>query len=183
MMTTSMAVVNPMGLVGHCGVLNRVRRSSSRSRQNMSFCVRAGESDSIINRLTVAVQNSPLAKGKQALAKLQAGNYDEVATREKLEGLIRDNPVVMFSFSSCPFCKKAKKELDDMGVKYTALELDQISDGMALRAELAEKTGRTSMPNIWIGGEGIGGCNDGPGLMPLKAQGKLEEMLKQADAL
>ena len=73
--------------------------------------------------------------------------------------------------------------LSDMGVEYKALELDQMADGMALRAELAEKTGRTSMPNIWIGGQGIGGCNDGPGLLPLKSQGKLDSMLKEAGAL
>ena len=49
-----------------------------------------------------------------------------------------------------------------MGVEYTALELNDMGDkGKALRAELAERTGRTSVPNIFISGEGIGGCNDG----------------------
>ena len=89
----------------------------------------------------------------------------------------------MFSFSTCPFCKNAKKLLDDLDVKYVALELDQRQDGYAIRAELAEKTGRTSMPNIWIGGTGIGGCNDGPGIMTLQKEGKLEGMLKEAGAL
>ncbi|KAK3243156.1 hypothetical protein CYMTET_47175 [Cymbomonas tetramitiformis] len=47
--------------------------------------------------------------------------------------------------------------------------------------ELAKLTGRTSVPNIWIGGENIGGCNDGsPGLMPLVNEGKLEEKLAKA---
>ena len=44
---------------------------------------------------------------------------------------------------------------------------------IALRAELAERTGRTSVPNIFIAGEGIGGCNDGPGLLTLQKEGKL----------
>ena len=71
-----------------------------------------------------------------------------------------------------------------MGVKYKALELNEMGDeGKALRAELAERTGRTSVPSTFIAGEGIGGCNDGPGLIPLKDEGRLEGMLKAAGAL
>lgn len=58
----------------------------------------------------------------------------------------------MFSWSGCPFCKKAKALLDSEGAKYTALELDQMPDGKAIRAELAKLTDRTSVPNIWIAG-------------------------------
>jgi glutaredoxin 3 len=114
----------------------------------------------------------------------QAGQYDEAKTQAQLEGYIGANPVMMFSFSSCPFCVKAKKILDDAGVKYTAVELNTMgAEGMALRAELAQRTGRTSMPNIFIAGEGIGGCNDGPGIVTLQAEGKLMPMLKAAGAL
>lgn len=48
---------------------------------------------------------------------------------------------------------------------------------------LLQRTERTSMPNIFIEGQSIGGCNDGPGLMTLKRNGKLEGMLKTAGAL
>ncbi len=68
--------------------------------------------------------------------------------------------------------------------QYTALELNDMgAQGKALRAELAHRTGRTSVPNIFIGGEGIGGCNDGPGLMTLQSEGKLVPMLKAAGAM
>mmetsp|Transcript_58397 Transcript_58397/g.127762 ORF Transcript_58397/g.127762 Transcript_58397/m.127762 type:complete len:128 (+) Transcript_58397:266-649(+) len=121
---------------------------------------------------------------KISFAKMQAGDYDEEAAQKKLEGYIGGDKVVMFSFSKCPFCIKAKKELNDMGVPFTALDLDQMDqEGKELRAELAKKTKRTSMPNIFIAGEGIGGCNDGPGLMTLKKEGKLEPMLKEAGAI
>jgi glutaredoxin 3 len=148
-----------------------------------SFAVRAGLND-VINDLTIAIQNSPLAKGKAALAKLQAGQFDEIATGSKIDELIAGNPVMVFSFSSCPFCVKAKKILDDANVKYKAIELNQMgADGMAIRAVLAERTGRTSMPNIWIGGQGIGGCNDGPGIITLQKSGELIPMLEKAGAL
>ena len=147
------------------------------------MAVRADLND-LINSVSVAIQKSPLANGKAALAKLQAGDYDADATRKAVDTYIAGNPVFMFSFSSCPFCKKAKKILDDAGAKYTAIELDQMgAEGKALRAELAERTGRTSMPNIWIAGKGIGGCNDGPGIATLQASGELEGMLRQAGAL
>ena len=72
----------------------------------------------------------------------------------------------------------------DLGVEFKAFELNEMGDeGKALRAELAERTGRTSVPSTFIAGEGIGGCNDGPGLIPLKGSGKLDEMLKAAGAI
>lgn len=74
--------------------------------------------------------------------------------------------------------------LTDLGVDYAVFELNEMGDrGKALRAELAERTGRTSVPNTFIGGEGIGGCNDGPGIMTLKEEGKLVPMLQAAGAL
>lgn len=46
----------------------------------------------------VALKNSPLNAGKKALAKAQAGEYDAAATRSKIEGYIRDNKVIVFSW-------------------------------------------------------------------------------------
>jgi glutaredoxin len=44
-------------------------------------------------------------------------------------------------------------------------------------------TDRTSMPNIFISGKGVGGCNDGPGVATLQKSGELVPMLKAAGAL
>jgi len=130
------------------------------------------------------LSSGPLNEAKIWFAKSQAGEYDEAAMSAKLESYISDNKVVMFAFSKCPFCIKAKNELNEMGVDYLPVDLDKMGDeGTQLRAELAKKTTRTSMPNIFIAGEGIGGCNDGPGLMTLKKQGELVPMLEKAGAL
>lgn len=56
-------------------------------------------------------------------------------------------------------------------------------EGKALRAELAKLTDRTSVPNIWIDGKSVGGCNDGPGVLTLQREGKLVPMLRAAGAL
>lgn len=74
--------------------------------------------------------------------------------------------------------------LTDMDVPYTVYELDQMDqEGKELRAELAKMTQRTSVPNIFIAGEGIGGCNDGPGLMTLEKNGELKPKLQAAGAI
>ena len=52
-----------------------------------------------VNGLQEAFQNSPAAQFKQGLAKMQAGDYDEVAVKAKLDGLIGE-PAVMFSFTT-----------------------------------------------------------------------------------
>jgi len=58
--------------------------------------------------------------------------------------------------------------------------VDEAEDGKALRAEMAEVFGRTSVPAIWIGGAFVGGCNDGPmgGLMKLEETNELDALLK-----
>ena len=125
--------------------------------------------------------------GKKALAIAQAGaDYDPAVYASKVDAAIASakGKTMVFSWSGCPFCKKAKALLDAKGAKYTALELDQMEDGQKYRAALAEKTGRTSMPNIFIDGVGIGGFGDGsPGLKPLSDAGELEGRLRAAGAL
>lgn len=53
-------------------------------------------------------------------------------------------------------------------------------EGYALRYELAKMTGRTSVPAVFVGGEFVGGCNDGGlgGVMTLESQGKLKGMCR-----
>ncbi|KAL1525101.1 hypothetical protein AB1Y20_019973 [Prymnesium parvum] len=53
-----------------------------------------------INSLQETIQQSPVANLKKGLAKLQAGNYDQPVVKAKLEQLIRENDVIMFSFTT-----------------------------------------------------------------------------------
>ena len=124
-------------------------------------------------------------EGKKKLVKSMAGEYDAEAIQARTNGLINDNPVLMFSFTTCPFCVKAKGVLDGMNAKYTVVELDVDPDGKAIRAEMGDLIGRTSVPAIWIGQEFVGGCNDGPlgGVVKLNDEGKLKGMLKNVGAL
>jgi glutaredoxin 3 len=75
--------------------------------------------------------------------------------------------------------------LDGYNAEYKVVELNEVSGGYALRAELAELTGRTSVPALYVGGQFLGGCNDGGlgGVMTLDRNGKLQPLLAEAGAL
>lgn len=144
------------------------------------FAVRYGNTSS-----ATALSMNIFNEGKKALVKRLAGDFDEVAIKARINNLIKENKVLMLSFTTCPFCLKAKACLDAKNAKYTAVELDKDPDGKAIRAVMADLVGRTSVPAIWIEEKFVGGCNDGPmgGVLKLDEAGKLDEMLKAAGAI
>jgi len=100
------------------------------------------------------------------------------AAKTKAEKIIDENAVAVFSKSFCPYCKATKATLDDLGAKYFSIELDQVDDGAAIQAALKEINGQSSVPNIYIKKQHIGGNSD------LQAKkGDLPELLKDAGAI
>jgi glutaredoxin 3 len=72
----------------------------------------------------------------------------------------------------CPFCTRAKKLLDSKGVSFEEID---ISTGGPRRAEMLERSGgRQTVPQIFIDGEHVGGCDD---LVALDRAGRLDPML------
>jgi len=116
---------------------------------------------------------------KRGFTKITAGDYDEAAVKAQIERDIARKPCIMYSTTTCPFCKSAKKVLDDMNAIYTNIECDVVEDGAAIRTELEMIIGRSSVPAVFVGGKFVGGCDDGGlgGVIPLKEKGELESML------
>lgn len=80
--------------------------------------------------------------------------------------------VEIYSKSTCGFCFRAKRLLDEKGVEYEEYELTW---GSPRREEMIQRAnGRTTVPQIFINGEHIGGCDD---LHRLDRDGKLEQLL------
>eukprot|EP00614_Pseudopedinella_elastica_P012284 CAMPEP_0172610638 /NCGR_PEP_ID=MMETSP1068-20121228/30412_1 /TAXON_ID=35684 /ORGANISM="Pseudopedinella elastica, Strain CCMP716" /LENGTH=396 /DNA_ID=CAMNT_0013414397 /DNA_START=267 /DNA_END=1457 /DNA_ORIENTATION=+ len=134
------------------------------------------EQGSLANQFS-EVMAGPGYAFKQFVADVVAGDYDESEVKGVVDQHVARNKVAMFSFTTCPFCRRAKDELEERGIPYAVIELDERADGNALRAELGKRTRRTSVPSIFIGGQYIGGCNDGPGLIPLAESGELDLIL------
>lgn len=83
--------------------------------------------------------------------------------------------VEIYTTMLCPYCWRAKKLLEERGARIK--EVDVMTDGK-LRAEMRERAGgRTSVPQIFINGRHVGGCDD---LYALDRAGKLEPMLAEA---
>lgn len=79
--------------------------------------------------------------------------------------------VVVYCSNWCPYCIKAFQLLDGKGVEYEKISVDGQPQ---VRAAMAEKAGRTSVPQIWIGELHVGGCDD---LFALERAGKLDSLL------
>ncbi|KAI8997433.1 thioredoxin-like protein [Pilobolus umbonatus] len=95
---------------------------------------------------------------------------------EIVEETIKTNRVVVYSKTYCPYCTKAKKVLQDMGIEFIAIELDQEDDGAAIQQYLLKKTGQRTVPNIFINQQHIGGCDD---LLATQKSGKLQTILSK----
>ena len=80
--------------------------------------------------------------------------------------------IEIYSSDRCPYCLKAKKLLDNKGVEYTEINVTEDEEA---RAALIEKAnGLRTVPQIFIDGKHIGGCDD---LYALDSAGKLDNML------
>lgn len=141
------------------------------------------ESKSVANVFSETVASNPVGyRFKQWVADIVAGSFDQDAVNATIDSFIADNPVAMFSFTTCPFCRRAKDYLDQREIAFSVIELDELEGnaGNEIRALLGRRTKRTSVPCIFIGGTCIGGCNDGPGLLTLAANGELDKLLQAA---
>lgn len=80
--------------------------------------------------------------------------------------------IIIYSKQQCPYCVKAKGLLTRKGKTFT--EIDVTRSEEALHDMLSQSGGRRTVPQIFINGTHVGGCDD---LYALEAQGKLDAML------
>ncbi|KAJ7353844.1 thioredoxin reductase [Desmophyllum pertusum] len=94
--------------------------------------------------------------------------------KDLIEQNIKDNTVMMFSKSYCPFCKKVKDLFKSINVTFSAMELDLLDNGPTIQDKLKELTGQKTVPNVFIRGKHIGGASD---TIKLHTDGKLMELI------
>jgi glutaredoxin len=71
-----------------------------------------------------------------------------------------DNPVMVYATSTCPYCAKVKALLGDLGVPFKAVDFDSLADGAAMRAAVNAVSGMRTVPQVFVGGALVGGCDD-----------------------
>jgi glutaredoxin 3 len=78
----------------------------------------------------------------------------------------------MYITAACPFCQSAERLLLEKGVRVEKVRVDLEP---ARRAEMMQKSGRRTVPQIWIGERYVGGCDD---LYALEREGRLDPLLE-----
>ena len=80
--------------------------------------------------------------------------------------------VVMYCTRTCPYCHRARLLLQKKGVEFTEFMVDSEPER---RAEMIQRAGgRTSVPQIFIGEQHVGGCDD---MYELDFNGELDPLL------
>lgn len=83
--------------------------------------------------------------------------------------------IVMYSTRFCPYCVRARGLLASKGWAFEDISVDM---DRAKRTEMMEKSGRHTVPQIWIGEQHIGGCDE---LFHLEVAGTLESLVTGAN--
>jgi cysteine synthase A len=91
----------------------------------------------------------------------------------------RGKPVTLFALEWCEFCWSVRKFFAKVGIDYQAINLDSVEYqqddwGGRIRAALRAKTGSVTIPQIFVGGEFIGGCTE---LFDAFKSGRLQKLL------
>jgi glutaredoxin 3 len=81
------------------------------------------------------------------------------------------SPVTIYTTPICPYCLNAKQLLKRKGAAFTEID---VSRDNAAREAMMTKSGRRTVPQIWIGERHVGGCDD---LYDLDRAGQLDPLL------
>ena len=84
------------------------------------------------------------------------------------------NKIEIYTKGYCPYCKRAKATLNNLGLSFEEFE---ITDNEKLTQEMQERSGRKTVPQIFIGDEHIGGGDD---FHLALREGKLAHLISQA---
>jgi len=122
-------------------------------------------------------QSRPTKDGEQAV---EAFRISKPQPAENIETyvteLVKNNKVVVFIKTTCPYCAKVKELFKSINEFFVIVELDQIDEGPSLRDYLFEKTGQKTVPNVFVNGTHIGGCDN---TMSAHADGRLAKLLQK----
>jgi glutaredoxin 3 len=83
--------------------------------------------------------------------------------------------IVMYATQWCPFCNRAKQLLRGKGQDWEEVDLDAEPER---RGEMIERSGRRTVPQIWIGDRHVGGFDE---LAALEAAGELDGLLASVE--
>ena len=99
-----------------------------------------------------------------------------LTAKEIAEAAIKANRIMVFSKATCPYCVKAKKAIAKFESNIGLFELDQMNNGMEIQAALLEISGQRTVPNVFINGKHVGGCDN---TLAAIASGDFQKLLEK----
>lgn len=114
--------------------------------------------------------NLPVTREKSRPKKL-ARKQEKKTKKPRVVSHDNVNEVLVYTTRRCPFCTRAIDLLEDKGVGYTEIRIDNKPE---LREEMEERAKRKTVPQIFIGDVHVGGCDD---MYKLEDEGKLDGLL------
>jgi len=93
----------------------------------------------------------------------------------------REQPVTMFALEWCEFCWSVRRMFAKHGIAYRSVDLDSVeyqqdNRGGKIRAALSARTSMATIPQIFVGGEFLGGCTD---VFDAYKQGRFQQLLEK----
>ena len=124
--------------------------SISRSTPNYTFDAPPSDDEQDADRQEPAVAGAPEI---------------DPAAASYVDDLVKQQPVIMFALEWCEFCWSVRKLFAAMQIPYESADLDSVAYqnddlGGKIRSVLLARTGQPTIPQIYIGGEHIGGATD-----------------------
>ncbi len=101
-----------------------------------------------------------------------------------VDDVIGSNHVTMFALEWCEFCWSVRKLFARLNIAYKSVDLDSVAFqegglGGKIRAVLRERIGSPTIPQIYIGGNHVGGCTE---LFDAMREGRIQKMLDECGA-
>jgi glutaredoxin 3 len=106
------------------------------------------------------------------LKEIKEIGYRVLDSSDKLAGkAAKSQAIVMYTTKFCPYCIRARGLLESKGWDYQNISVDA---DQGLRSEMRKKSGQHTVPQIWIGDQHVGGCDE---LFHLEEGNLLEAMV------
>lgn len=119
-------------MAGNSSAVPAKNTSESLSQRGVFLCLLPKEQDF---NFRICFHNCPV------LVKWTGLKHADLNVLLNLQEIISDNCVVIFSKTTCVYCKMAKKVFEGMNVNYTAVELDMNTNGSQFQDVLEQMTG------------------------------------------
>jgi len=148
------------------------------------------QAETALQRRNVQQEETAVAKKKKNVAierKRRSSDETEICdmlSEDCVRKIVQKYPVVLFSLSWCPECKRSLQLLDLLGVKEDQIHIIDLDDygeiALDIRANMKALSGRRSVPNLFVGEEHFGGYDK---TVKLRDSGDLEAKFREVGVL